>query len=126
MALQPFDLFEHNKVTLTIDVVDANGDAVNLTGMRVYFYVHDSKQDTDGTNVIDVDTVGGEITVPAPATGQILVALTPTELALDETVEDQIDGGWQVRWENSAGADDTDLLSLPQPFTLRRNRVQAG
>lgn len=126
MATQTFELFEHNKATLAITVKDNNGDAVNLTGMKVYFYVHDLKEATDdGTNLIELDT-DGTVTIVVAADGTITVPVTPALLVIDETVEDHIEAIWQVRYENSAGANDTDLLTLPQPFILRRNRVQGG
>ena len=40
--------------------------------------------------------------------------------------EEFVAGIWQVRWENSAGADDTDELSLPRPLLIRRNRMISG
>ena len=125
MAVQLFELFEHNKALLSISVVDINGDVVNLSNMAVSFYVHDRKEEDDGTNLIEKTEANG-VTVTDGPNGAITVALVDTDLVIDETVEDHIMADWQVRYENSAGDDDTDLLTLPQPFVLRRNRVQAG
>lgn len=129
MALQPFELFEHSKAILTITVVDANGDPVDLTGMAVHFIVHSLAPGTaDGDNLIEIDSVNDptQVTKTIPASGVVQVKLIATDLVIDETVEDAVEAQWQVRWENSAGADDVDLWSLPQPFYVRRNRAKAG
>lgn len=127
MAIRPIDLFEKTRRWIPMAVVDRNGDPVPLTGMKVYFYAHDLAEGVaDGTNLVALDSTGGGVIIDDAVNGYITVKIAPPTFELDETVEDHIEGVWQVRWENSAGDNDTDEFSLEQPLIVRRNRVMPG
>lgn len=67
--------------SLQATVVDAVGVAINLTGATIRFTVRASA--ADPIAVIAKDNAGlGGITVPSPATGIALIALTPANTRL--------------------------------------------
>lgn len=118
---------EGTRRTFAVRVRDRLGAYVNLTGMKVYFYGHDLAEGVDdGTNRISKDSVAGGVTIVDAANGLIQVHIIPTDVELTEADEDIVEGVWGVRWENSAGSNDTDEYSYEQPLVLTRNRMRAS
>lgn len=119
---QRLGAYEHTQTTLTINVVDASGSAVDLTTMSgITFFVHKLSAD-DGTNLFTKE-LGAGITAPTPTNGQILVVLDAADVVIDETTENQVQAIWQVRYTD--GSTITEF-TREEPFDVFRNRCVAG
>lgn len=121
MTKNLIECFEGEQKTLTITVRDESTGAVkDLTGYTVVFYAH-SSQAAQGTNIVG-GADGKACTVTPPATnGIVTCALAPADLALSGTLEETVEGTWQLKLT----ATGIILLTRPQPFILRRNLLTA-
>lgn len=98
-------------------VVDENGDELDLTGYTVKIYVHDIREETDGTNIVD----GVEVTYDDREDGEVSYIFTAADL--DVTATAAIEATWQLLLDNTGAGGDVKRFTLPEPFIIRRNRV---
>jgi len=117
---QKIETFARTQHPQDFEVVDENGDAKDLTGYVVTVYVHDNREETDGTNVVD----GAVVTYDNRVGG--LVSYIFTEANLDVTATTTVDATWQLLLDNTGSGGDVKRLTLPEPFLIRRNRVLAA
>ena len=81
------EVFEKSQVSFPIQIVDENGDPINLTDMTVYFYGTDADQ-ADGDPRIEKSSPSSGVVIDTEATGDITVTLGVADVELD------VEGGY--------------------------------
>lgn len=116
MAEQVVSIYARKPVTLTFVVVDADGAAVDLTGLTPLLWGHLDSEDDDGENVID----GVEGTPNVDQTNfKGYCSFDVPAIEVTETAT----GTWQI--EVPFTVDDNPLTD-EEPLTVKRNRMYAA
>ena len=108
---EDLELYSGDGVSFTINVVDANGNPVNLTGTYLaQIRPMRSNQDPGGAIPITIDS-------SAASSGRLTISIAGSDIStVSPGIEDPWRGYWDIQWTSSVGGS--------QPLTLVQGRVQ--
>lgn len=86
--------------TITLTLTDGNGNALDLTGASLWFYVYKA----DGSATVITKTVGSGITVATPASGIATVAISNANTASLLAADLNVNLPFEVQYKSAGGS----------------------